>query len=386
MKDDRANALRHPKLPQKHKTDSADFSTDSVTLPVIVTDPNHIHADPISPPTRRMDRTIQSIPKVVPSYPFFARPDRLTMKFCGMHITSGPSPETTDLSSLSNNAKCFWTKLWAGQVPLGLGQPPSPNTTFPIVPLSAGPCLQRKSNSWSRERVPWGPQPFSLLVEDVSHKEPKLPHMLIHHSYDLANRDGKRPWFPYVLHFKPYDYQTRMSYKELQEARRYVAKHAPPSPRTSTQSHEFRPYAFHSTSFLDPEEGLLSTYRRRTSLRLTGAEIFSSFDAHSGFTQMHPNSRHLTVFITPMGLFQFTRLSMGLRNGPASFSRGMSFMPHDLPGMLALFEKHYQVVRKFLQRCFDINLRLNGKKCFIGESEIKFLEHWNSVNGIRPDA
>eukprot|EP01041_Mallomonas_annulata_P013575 gene13575-biopygen6735 len=96
---------------------------------------------------------------------------------------------------------------------------------------------------------------------------------------------------------------------------------------------------------------------------------------------MHPNSRHLTAFITPMGLFQFTRLSMGLRNGPASFSRGMSFMSHDLPGMLvylddvnvystrdddnlsddALFEKHYQAVRKFLQRCSDTNLRLNGK-------------------------
>eukprot|EP01036_Dinobryon_divergens_P043514 gene43514-57934_t len=112
--------------------------------------------------------------------------------------------------------------------------------------------------------------------------------------------------------------------------------------------------------------------------RLHGAEIFSSFDAHSGFTQqaMHPNSRHLTAFITPMGLFQFTRLSMGLRNGPASFSRGMSFMSHDLPGMLvylddvnvystrdvndlsddALFEKHYQAVRKFLQRCSDTNL------------------------------
>eukprot|EP01036_Dinobryon_divergens_P029945 gene29945-39121_t len=142
--------------------------------------------------------------------------------------------------------------------------------------------------------------------------------------------------------------------------------------------------------------------------RLHGAEMFSSFDAHSGFTQqaMHPNSRYLTAFITPIGLFQFTRLSMGLRNGPASFSRGMSFMSHDLEGMLvylddvniytvrdkkdqsdnALYEKHYNAVSKFLQRCSDTNLRLNGKKCFVGESEIKFLGHWVSVNGIRPDA
>eukprot|EP01036_Dinobryon_divergens_P047784 gene47784-64094_t len=39
--------------------------------------------------------------------------------------------------------------------------------------------------------------------------------------------------------------------------------------------------------------------------RLHGAERFSSFDAHSGFTQqaMHPNSRYLTAFTTPMGLF-----------------------------------------------------------------------------------
>eukprot|EP01034_Spumella_vulgaris_P041562 gene41562-51482_t len=142
--------------------------------------------------------------------------------------------------------------------------------------------------------------------------------------------------------------------------------------------------------------------------RLHGAELFSSFDAHSGFTQqaMHPNSRYLTAFTTPMGLFQFTRLSMGLRNGPASFSRGMSFMSHDLEGMLvylddvniytdrdktdpsdeALYNKHYQAVLRFLQRCSDTNLRLNGKKCFIGESEIKFLGHWVSSDGIRPDA
>eukprot|EP01041_Mallomonas_annulata_P042171 gene42171-biopygen8443 len=470
-----------------------------------------------------------------------------------------PRVEPDDSSTLSNNAKCFWNKIWSGQLSLGLGQPPAPNATFPIVPLTSGPCLQRKSNSWFRIRVPWGPQPFHPLVEDVSHKEPELPHMIIHHSYAISTRDKDRPWFPSVLPLNPYDYRTRMSYEELQDARRYIADHLPPSPRISVQSQEFRPYAFHSTSFLDEYSGprivaadirstsksmpahVLSDYwlpsqderddspssrhnspaPRRVLLtrtgnlaapqvpelvsscpvpepgtkspdispanaalfdmpldsagtppvttlprlseklpptvlakfqalleefkqvfvrdfsarpwtshlheirlepgaqprgrapfrlpqahlavlqatldkwleegivtpsespwavpsffvpkpdgslrlvidsrylnsqtipdrfplplledlldRLHGAEIFSSFDAHSVFTQhaMHPNSRHLTAFITPMGLFQFTHLSMGLRNGPASFSRGMSFMSHDLPGMLVYLD------------------------------------------------
>ena len=140
---------------------------------------------------------------------------------------------------------------------------------------------------------------------------------------------------------------------------------------------------------------------------LHGAEIFSTFDAHSGFTQqaLHPNSQAKTSFICDFGQFEFTRLSMGLRNGPSSFSRGMYLMCKDLNDMLvyiddvnvfskrptpsspddALLQRHYDSVHQFFQRCLDTNLRLNGKKCTLGAAEIGFLGHIVSAKGLQPD-
>ena len=141
--------------------------------------------------------------------------------------------------------------------------------------------------------------------------------------------------------------------------------------------------------------------------QLHGAEIFSMFDAHSGFTQqsLHPNSQKLTAFVTPFGLFEFTRLSMGLRNGPSSFSRAMYFMTRDLEDMLVyiddvniysrrpdpkssdevLYKRHFDSVRQFFERCLETNLRLNGKKCGLGSPSIRFLGHIISKDGIHPD-
>ena len=141
--------------------------------------------------------------------------------------------------------------------------------------------------------------------------------------------------------------------------------------------------------------------------QLHGAEIFSMFDAHSGFTQqsLHPNSQKLTAFVTPFGLFEFTRLSMGLRNGPSSFSRAMYFMTRDLEDMLVyiddvniyskrpdpassdevLYRRHFDSVRQFFERCLETNLRLNGKKCGLGAPSIRFLGHIISKDGIHPD-
>ena len=74
--------------------------------------------------------------------------------------------------------------------------------------------------------------------------------------------------------------------------------------------------------------------------QLYGAEIFSMFDAHSGFTQqsLHENSQIMTAFVMPFGLFEFIRLSMGLRNVPSSFSRAMYFMTRDLEDMLVYID------------------------------------------------
>ena len=140
---------------------------------------------------------------------------------------------------------------------------------------------------------------------------------------------------------------------------------------------------------------------------LKGSCLFSKFDAHSGFFQMPIDeySRELTAFVTPLGLYQFTRLPMGARNGASLFSRAMADMVKDLKG-IALYlddtnvhsgreEKgetweetyrgHKKKVEAFLIRCKERNLKLNGKKCKIGCKETKFLGHIVSEKGISPD-
>ena len=140
---------------------------------------------------------------------------------------------------------------------------------------------------------------------------------------------------------------------------------------------------------------------------LRGSCVFSKFDAHSGFFQMPIDeySRELTAFITPLGLYQFTRLPMGARNGASMFSRAMAEMVKDLKGIalylddtnvhsgkedkeetaLETYRRHMVRVKEFLQRCRERNLKLNGKKCLIGCKETKFLGHIVSEKGIGPD-
>ncbi len=61
---------------------------------------------------------------------------------------------------------------------------------------------------------------------------------------------------------------------------------------------------------------------------LGGSEWFSVFDLAKGFYQMAMAKEHIerTAFICHHGLFEFTRLPMGLRNSPASFQRCMDFV------------------------------------------------------------
>ena len=140
-----------------------------------------------------------------------------------------------------------------------------------------------------------------------------------------------------------------------------------------------------------------------------GDSIFSSWDALSGFNQqaIDEGSKHLTSFVCPLGLFQMEKLSMGLANGPSSFQRAMYTMTQNLPGSkvyiddvavsngkkpasaleegLGVWDIHLFRVSNFLHRCAVHHLRLNLKKCFIGEASIKYLGFIISEQGLKPD-
>ena len=54
---------------------------------------------------------------------------------------------------------------------------------------------------------------------------------------------------------------------------------------------------------------------------LVGAQYFSTLDLASGYHQitMYPDDQHKTAFVMPMGLFEYTRMPMGLSSTPATF-------------------------------------------------------------------
>ena len=63
-------------------------------------------------------------------------------------------------------------------------------------------------------------------------------------------------------------------------------------------------------------------------------DLFWGFDAH----KIHPNSRELTSFSTPLGTLQLTSLPTGFTNSPAEFQKCMTIILQDeIPTVANIF-------------------------------------------------
>ena len=60
--------------------------------------------------------------------------------------------------------------------------------------------------------------------------------------------------------------------------------------------------------------------------------LWSIFDLEDGLHKMHqhPDSQEYTAFVTPHGVYQWTVLPMGVKNGPAMFQRMIAWTLRDL--------------------------------------------------------
>ena len=132
---------------------------------------------------------------------------------------------------------------------------------------------------------------------------------------------------------------------------------------------------------------------------IAGSVIFSTLDLQSGYWQvsMDEKDRKLTAFITKFGLFQWKVMPFGLTNAPATFQRLMDAVLRGLKWECCLvylddiiiysqgFEEHLAHLEKVFNRLAIANLKVNSKKCKFATSELIYLGHVVSRDGIRPD-
>ena len=146
--------------------------------------------------------------------------------------------------------------------------------------------------------------------------------------------------------------------------------------------------------------------------QLHGAKYFTSMDAASGFHQilLRGEDRPKTAFRTPFGHYQFKVLPFGLTNAPATFQGVMNrlFNPSQLTAKghgnadthlskfvtvfiddIFVFSKpaaeHLQHLRTVLDILRQHEVYLKPSKCVWGQTELAYLGHVVSQDGLKPD-
>lgn len=129
------------------------------------------------------------------------------------------------------------------------------------------------------------------------------------------------------------------------------------------------------------------------------SQIFYSFrlDASSGFWQLKLDdvSSRLCTFNTPFGRYRFLRLPFGINSAPEVFHRTVKQLFEGIEGVETYIddiliwgetkELHDSRLRLVLERARAKNFKLNKAKCKVGLSEIKYLGHIFSKDGLKPD-
>ena len=129
---------------------------------------------------------------------------------------------------------------------------------------------------------------------------------------------------------------------------------------------------------------------------LKSARIFSKLDASSGFYQIKlaEESTWLTTFNTPFGRYKVERLPFGINSAPEIFQRTLSQIFENIEGCNVIVddiliwgsdeEEHNDRPEKVLKQCKGVDLKLNKQRCVFGQSEIEYVGHIFSADGMKP--
>ncbi len=120
--------------------------------------------------------------------------------------------------------------------------------------------------------------------------------------------------------------------------------------------------------------------------RLGKAKWITTIDLCKGYWQvpLSIQSKELTAFRTPWGLFQFSVMPFGLHGVPASFQRLMDCVLSGLSDYVSAYlddiiiyssswEQHLQHLKNVFQRIQEAGLSINSSKCAIAKKETEYL-------------
>src|ERR1043165_9429447 len=132
---------------------------------------------------------------------------------------------------------------------------------------------------------------------------------------------------------------------------------------------------------------------------LGGARYFSTFDLRSGYhqTKMADEDADKTSFVTRLGTFRFKVMPFGLCNAGATFQRVMDVALSGLNFDILLvylddiilfsdsISNHLSRLEELFKRLRKASLKLKPSKCHILQTEVSFLGHQVSKDGITTD-
>ncbi|KAK3716424.1 hypothetical protein QZH41_000491 [Actinostola sp. cb2023] len=137
--------------------------------------------------------------------------------------------------------------------------------------------------------------------------------------------------------------------------------------------------------------------------KLNNAKVFTTLDAKDRFYQisLDEQSSKLTTFWTPFGRYRYLRMPFGVNTAPEEFECKLQEKLADLPGVEVLRDdmlvigygdtqeeadrNHDENLKALLNRAREINLKFNIKKMNLRKTEVKFMGHVITKDGLKPD-